>query len=159
MSMYLHGFIRSKSDDFIPLFCVSRASELFNTFSHNVPYEGIRAMTEVELREIKSEIKEAISEKKALLNEYGVQKDFIRSANNSLDDKMEYYHDINREIEELKEYIDGLQAIVDLICFLMMVIAENKEYAYDDYESPRPNDELIYMGIECGSHVTVNDIK
>ena len=102
-------------------------------------------VSEDKLIHIKADIEAEISNTKNLIASNEKQIGLIMTANNSLDEKMEYVFDIQNYIHEIKEDLGDLEEALGAVNFLSNIIDEyhyghNKDYDIND---------IIYAGIDC----------
>lgn len=150
MSAYKYFFIKSNTNEFIPIGEFSRNTEVYRYC--RAPYEKIKPLTIDNLNQIICNIERRIECVKR-----GIQADKNKQAlvikmNNSLDEKMETLREIGRSIEENTNYLDDLKWAYNYFAFLINIIDYakfNNNYDIDNY---------IYVGEEI-PEPTVDDIE
>ena len=154
MSQYIQFFIRSNSDEFLPIGIFSRCNAIYDFFEKyfNAPYEKIAAITMKDLMYLIEKIDNRIEVYNNRIVELEQKIKLITECNNSVEEKMIAVDEVNSDIKEYVEernefkwarnYVCSLEEIVDAIAY-------NDKYCKDTY---------LYCGIEVGENVTVEDI-
>ena len=154
MSQYIQFFIRSNSDEFLPIGVFSRCNVIYDFFERyfNTPYEKIAAITVKDLMYLIEKIDNHIEVYNDRIVKLEEKIKIITECNNSVEDKMvaidEVYSDIKNCVEDRNEfkqarsYVCSLEEILDAI-------------AYDDKYC---KDTYLYCGIEVGDNLTIEDI-
>ena len=143
MSSYMHFFARSDHDDFIQIDCFSRNNTIYRKITEviTVPYEKIDLVRKEGFRECANIAQGYIELIKDRMKQTQKRIELIGTFNNSVSEKIEavnYYSDSLLEDEqELDENI----------------FAQNFFIMLQNIQAP------IYVGIDCGSKVTIKDIK
>lgn len=153
MSTYIYFYAR-RGDTFIPLTEGSRNSKLFEITSHRalfnekiIPYTGKNRNLDIStLKEEAIRTEKAIRENEKLA-------DKIILMNNKIDEKVVMLNDIEDENKALREEIAEIENTITRLYFMNEIDA-NIDIANDDDELR----ENIYIGIETGYDVTVDDI-
>ena len=154
MSAYTHIFVE-KQGAFIEISCTSRSCVLSQIFANYAPWEKIREVTYEDLQKIYSEQAGELRDLKQHLREQKKRISVIASFNNSIDEKMDAWRDLDEGIDEAKEAIAELEAALHTVD-LLRDSAYNSQLAVK-YDHAIP--VRIYAGTECGSDVTVEDIE
>lgn len=157
MSQYIHMFIRSDKDEFIPIHCTSRSSVIYDTFGVQAPYEKIAPVTEGILNSIRDDINHRLKEYQDGIDKYNKKIELItRMAGVSVDDRADHINDYMNAIDECKEDMKQLEMANSYVTFLADIIDEKDDSVryYGGRDVP-----VIYMGIECGSNVTFDDVQ
>ena len=153
MSQYIQFFIRSNSDEFLPIGVFSRCNAIYDFFKKyfDTPYEKITAITAKDLRYLIEKIDNRIEVYNNRIVELEQKIKLITECNNSVEDKIvaidgvysdiENYVEDRNEFKQARDYVCSLEEIIDAI-------------AYDDKYC---NDTYLYCGIEVGD-LTVEDI-
>lgn len=154
MSQYIQFFIRSNSNEFLPIGVFSRCNAIYDFFEKyfNAPYEKIAAITVKDLMYLIEKIDNRIEVYNDKIVGLEQKIKLITECNNSVEDKMvaidEVYSDIEDYVEQRNEfkqarsYVCSLEEILDAI-------------AYDDKYC---KDTYLYCGIEVGENPTIKDI-
>ena len=139
MSSYVHVFAR-KDETFVELLCYCRSSELYQALYHYAPYEEIAPLSSAQLVEAKSWLVDRLDVAREFnaVDELTITQ--IGSWSNTIDEKLEAINEVQRSISERKKEMDELEAAIHILEFLMNVEVE------------------LYIGEECGSDVSVEDI-
>lgn len=140
MSSYIHVFAR-KDDTFIELLSHSGSSVFYRFFHDYAPYGHIARFTENQIREGRSRVqgelelyREDVRHVQELITQIG-------SWSNTVEEKLSAIIDYQENLHELDEAIDEREFVDNVLAFLLGVDAE------------------LYIGVECGDHVTVDDIS
>ena len=154
MSQYIQFFIRSNSDEFLPIGIFSRCNAIYNFFEKyfNAPYEKIAAITMKDLRYLIEKIDNRIEVCNNRIVELEQKIKLITECNNSVEEKMIAIDEVNSDIKECVEERNEFEWTRSYICSLEEIIdaiAYNDKYCKDTY---------LYCGIEVGENVTVEDI-
>lgn len=154
MSQYIQFFIRSTSDEFLPIGVFSRCTSIYHFFNEylNAPYGRIAAVTMKDILYVVDKVKDRIEVYEDRVVELERKIKLITECNNSVEEKMEGIDEVNREINEYVEEKNELKWTRDYICSLEEILSA---IAYDDKYC---QDTYLYCGIECREHVTVEDI-
>ena len=154
MSQYTHIFVRD-NDNFVELNCYSRSSAIAQAF-RGAPYEKIEAYSSDDLRNVAGEINEQIELYKKNIADYRSQMALIPSFNNSIEDKTEALSQYTEMIRDAEEDLEEQNYAYDVVSFLVGVADEYEMDVRYEHAKDQPR---IYVGVECGSKVTVNDIR
>ena len=143
MSQYIHFFAKSNHDDFIQIDCFSRSNAIYQITNQviNVPYESISQISKSYCKDCQNVISGYIINKKETIANYNKKIDIISKFNNAIEEKITAIDDCLICIEECEQWLDELQ------------YAENFFITLQNIQAP------IYVGIDCGSEVTKEDIK
>ena len=150
MSSYIHFFVR-KGNEFAPIGTYGRSTFVYSAFEVDAPWEHIAAV----------DIKTLDRAKNRLLNIGNLRSDIaaadetigrIEAFNNSIAEKMEAIARIKDEIKEMNETIEDVLSARHFIGFLYDILDEA------EYSSQLNANEYLYVGMECGSDVSVKDI-
>lgn len=140
MSSYVHVFAR-KNDTFVELLCYCRSSELYSVLSPYAPYEKIAPLTKDILLGAKEELEKRLDTARRYNEEYKQTIAQIGSWSNTIEEKLDAINDLQQNISDRQEWIDELTAATYIFAFLLTI------------------DAPLYFGEECGSDVTVDDIR
>lgn len=157
MSQYIHMFVRSDKDEFIPIHCTGRSSVIYDTFGDYAPYEKIAPVTEDMLNRIRDDINNRLKDYQDGIDKYNKKIDLITHMSGvSLDDKVEQINDYMNAIDECRDDMKQLEMANNYVSFLADILDEKDDSVryYGGRDVP-----VIYMGIECGSNVTLDDIQ
>ena len=155
MSQYLQVFIQSpkNENDFIPIGCYCASSEMYHLFKDYAPFEHIKELSINYLKDKINDLKSDLVKSSDSLKNYEKQINFIQKCNNSLSDKFEEYFEINKHIDEEKEYLDEKRNAISILSHLIEICSDSIDE--DDW-----NKRLkLFVGIECGYNVTLEDIE
>lgn len=148
MSQYTHIFLE-KQNTFIEVSCTGRSHALSEMFYDYAPWEKIRLMTPDQLSSIYREYTDNLKRWHDHRNELTKRVEAIATFNNSIEDKMEAWNDLRDEIAEVDETIEELNAALIVLNQLRIIVSD----------SATDVPVHVYVGVECGSDVTVNDIE
>lgn len=154
MSQYTHIFVE-KQGAFIEISCTSRSCVLSQIFADYAPWEKIREVTYEDLQKIYSQQARELVDLKHRLHEQKKRIAVIASFNNSIDEKLDAWRDIDEGITENKDNIAELEAALCKIDLLKDIAYQSQLAVKYDHAIP----VRIYAGCECGSDVTVEDIE
>ena len=154
MSQYIQFFIRSNSDEFLPIGVFSRCNAIYDFFNKyfNAPYEKIAAITMKDLTYLIRKIDDRIKIHNDRIIELEQKIKLVTECNNSVEDKIVAIDDINSDIKEYVEQRDEFKWASDYVCSLEEIIdaiAYGDKYCKDTY---------LYCGIEVGENPTIEDI-
>ena len=155
MSQYLHIFIR-QNNQFAPIYCASRSNCMYQALQNIAPYEKISQLTI-------SKISEAIAEVEITLEMYDSQikttrelMKLIEASSDTLEEKCRVLGDMLIDINSYEEEKDEHKIAKIYLEFLKTIaISMSDSIDYDE----AAKDLGLYAGIECGEHVTVDDIQ
>lgn len=153
MSQYTHIFIRD-NDNFVELGCYSRSNAIAQAFN-GAPYEKIDSYSSVDLYNVAGEIKAHMELYKDNIADYRSQMALIPSFNNSVEDKTEALSQYTEMIREAEDELEELNFAYDVVTFLAHIADEYEMDVRYEHAKDQPR---IYVGVECGSQVTVEDI-
>lgn len=157
MSQYTHIFVRSDEDEFIPICCTRRGSVTYDTFGDYAPYGKIAPVTEDTLSRIRDDINNRLKEYQDGIDRHNRKIELItQMAGVSIEDKVDHINDDMNAIDECKEDMKQLEMANNYASFLADIIDEKGDSVryYGGRDVP-----VIYIGIECGSNVTLNDVQ
>ena len=154
MSQYIQFFIRSNSNEFLPIGVFSRCNAIYDFFEKyfNAPYEKIAAITMKDLTYLIRKIDDRIKIHNDKIVELEQKIKTITEYNNSVEEKMLAIDDVNSDIKEYVEQRDEFMWARSYICSLEEII---DAIAYDDKYC---KDTYLYCGIEVRENPTVEDI-
>lgn len=150
MSQYTHIFLE-KQNTFIEISCTGRNSALSELFADYAPWEKIREVTYDDLQNIYNQCSKELTNWKQNLTELEERIKVIATFNNSINEKLDAWSDIDVSLDETKEIIEEFESALRLVELLRDVLLNSK------YDSMAP--VHVYAGCECGSAVTVEDIE
>jgi len=157
MSQYIHIFVRSDKDEFVPIHCSNRGSVIYDTFSVYAPYEKIAPVTADILDKVDKDIRCRLKEYQDGIDKYEKKIELVsRMAGTSADERLEHINDYMDTIKECREDMEQLERASQYVTFLRDILDEKEcdvSY-YDGRDIP-----VLYMGIECGTQVSLKDIK
>ena len=104
MSAYKYFFIKSNTNEFIPIGEFSRNTEVYRYCS--APYEKIKPLTIDNLNQIICDIEQGIECVKRGIQADKDERELVVKMNNSVDEKMETLREIERSINENTDYIE-----------------------------------------------------
>lgn len=154
MSHYTHIFLE-KQHTFIEVSCTSRNYALSEMFRDYAPWEKIREVTYYDLQCIYSQYNKELTNWKQHRKELEERINVIATFNNTIDEKLDAWRDIDESIEETKATINELESALNTLRLLQDILDES--LINSKYESIAP--VHIYAGTECGSNVTVKNIE
>ena len=140
MSSYTCFYLR-RNDVFVPIGSYGRSHVIARYF--NAPWEKCVPLTREKLIEVKSNIidyKESLTKS---INSCVEKIEFIRSLNNTVDEKMRAFYDIDEEVKETQEEMSEVDYALNFVSFLEGLFYETN---YDGIEEGK----FIYFGEECG---------
>ena len=150
MSAYKYFFIKSNTNEFIPIGEFSRNTEVYRYCS--APYEKIKPLTIDNLNQIIRDIEQGIECVKRNIQADKDERELVIKMNNSINEKMETLREIGHSINENTDYLDELKWACNYFAFLINIIDCIK---FDDnYDI----DNYIYVGEEI-PEPTVDDIE
>ena len=143
MSSYMHFFARSDHDDFIQLDHFSRNNIIYTIVNSNanVSYGAINLIDNQIFKSCAAIAYGYISDAKSNIQHYQNLINQISTFNNDIQDKLNAINDYKATIEDCEQELDEYQ------------FAENFFVMLQNIQAP------IYVGIECGSLVTLENIK
>ena len=143
MSSYIHFFARSDHDDFIQIDCVSRNNAIYKRATEiiSIPYEKIALIHKGDWRKCADITQGYIELVKDRIKQIQERIKLVGTFNNSVEEK----------IKAVNYYSDGL--LEDEQDLDENIFAQNFFIMLQNIQAP------IYVGIECGSEVTIKDIK
>lgn len=153
MSAYLNFFVRI-NDNFAPIGTYGRSTQIYQLFDQFAPYEQISPITYDTLNSIKQSWRERSDDTQNLIDNSHKRIGLIPSFANSIEDKMDALAEEESylsELEDTKKELDNARAFIGFLYDILDDIAygEGEGYKVDEY---------IYIGVECGAAVGVNDI-
>lgn len=154
MSQYTHIFLE-KQNTFIEVSCTSRGCVLSEIFQGYAPWEKIKEVTYEDLHRIYSAYSDTLEKWNNQLDELNERIKFIATFNNSMEEKLDAWNDIDESINETKKDIEELESALRLVKLLEDVLDESRMNS--KYEETAP--VHVYAGCECGSNVTFKDIE
>lgn len=154
MSQYTHIFLE-KQHTFIEVSCTSRNCALSEMFQDYAPWEKIREVTYDDLQHIYDRYKGELSDWNQHRKDLEERIKVIATFNNTIDEKLDAWRDIDESLNETKETIEELESALNTVVLLKDVLYESQ--ISSKYESTAP--VHVYAGTECGSDVTVKDIE
>ena len=114
---------------------------MYQKLKHCAPYEKVRELTkrdiEAAIAEVKHDIefyKECIAKNRKTMNEVGIW-------NNAISEKMSAIEELYEAINEEQEEMDEAVAAQYYLEFIAQI------------------DEPIYIGLDCGDEITLNDVE
>ena len=150
MSAYKYFFIKSNTNEFIPIGEFSRNTEVYRYC--RAPYEKIKPLTIDNLNQIICDIEQGIECVKRGIQADKDERELVVKMNNSIDEKMETLREIGRSINENTNYLDDLKWACNYFTFLINIVDCIK---FDDnYDI----NNYIYVGEEI-PEPTVDDIE
>lgn len=154
MSQYIQFFIKSNSNEFLPIGVFSRCNAIYGFFEEyfNAPYEKIAAITMQDLTYLVRKIDDCIKIHNDRIVELEQKIKTITEYNNSVKEKMLAIDDVNSVIKEYVRERDEFKWARDYVCSLQEII---DAIAYDDKYC---KDTYLYCGIEVGNNLSINDI-
>ena len=157
MSQYTHIFVRSDKDEFIPIRCARRGSVTYDTFGDYAPYGKIAPVTEDTLSRIRDDINNRLKECQDRIDRYNRRIDLVtRMTGVSIEDRVDHINEYMNDIDGYKEDMKQLEMANNYASFLADIIDEKGDGVrwYGGRDVP-----VIYIGVECGSNVTLNDAQ
>lgn len=157
MSQYTYIFVRSDKDEFIPIRCTRRSSVTYDIFGDYAPYEKIAPVTEDTLSRIRDDINNRLKEYQDGIDKYNRKIDLVtRMAGVSIENRVDTINDYMNAIDERKEDMKQFERANNYVSFLADIIDEKNDGVryYGGRDIP-----VIYIGIECGSNVTLDDVQ
>lgn len=154
MSMYINFFMR-RDEKFFPIGSYSRNHNIFKAFDNYAPWEKIRPLTVVALRQIGNECSQMKTECEHRIEEKEKKKQLVASFNNSVEEKYEVICDLDDSIDELRQE-RAEEEMAEYFCIFLEAMIDEIRYG-ESNEEIDPN-AYLYVGIEIGNP-TPNDIK
>lgn len=154
MSQYIHLFAR-KNDEFVPLYCASRSSIVYQTLKDYAPYEKIAELDASLIKDRIEEVNDWIKNTKTAIKMRQNTMNLVCSFQNEIDEKIEMLEEYQRNINEFEHSLEDYQNVLSLLLWLNRFVDDMK-LSMDFAETPILLG--LYFGIECGDNVTVNDI-
>jgi hypothetical protein len=130
---------------------------IYDTFSDYAPYEKIAPVTADILKRIRDDINDRLKEYQDGVDKYNKKIELVtRMAGVSIEDRAEHINDYMAAIDECKEDMKQLERASYYVEFLAHIIDEKDDGVryYGGRDIP-----VIYMGIECGSNATLDDVQ
>lgn len=154
MSQYIQFFIRSNSNEFLPIGVFSRCNAIYDFFEKyfNAPYEKIAAISIKDLMCLVEKIDNRIDVYNDKIVKLEQKIKMITECNNSVEDKIVAIDGVYSDIEEYVEQRNEFKQARDYVCSLEEIIdaiAYNDRYCKDTY---------LYCGIEVRENPTIEDI-
>lgn len=154
MSQYIQFFIRSNSNEFLPIGVFSRCDAIYGFYEEylNAPYEKIAAITMKDLIYLIGKFDERIETYNERIIKLEQKIKLIVKCDNSVEEKMLAIDEVNSDIKEYVEERDELKQARDYTCSLEEIIdaiAYNDNYCQSTY---------LYCGIEVRENPTIEDI-
>ena len=140
MSSYINFYVK-RYGVYIGIGSFSRNSEIYQAFE-GAPYGEIAPLKVDELEYVKSVIKENIEKYKKSLDSCASQADFIRGMNNSVEEKMQAFYEVEADAKEWQQMIEDEQYALSYIDFLEIV-------CNDQYEPEE--EEVLYYVVDAGN--------
>lgn len=134
MSQYVNFFIKSSTNEFIPIGDFSRNSDIYKTIKNYIPYNNISAITKDMVRDFACAVDAKINEEKSFLSNKIKEFNRISSFNNSIQEKQEYMRIISDEIEECRERADDLRFALHyfkIILCIIEAVERRSNYTYN----------------------------
>lgn len=150
MSAYKYFFIKSNTNEFIPIGEFSRNSEVYRYC--RAPYEKIKPLTIDNLNQTICDVEQGIECVKRGIQANKDGRELVAKMNNPINEKMEILCELERSIDENMNYLDELKWALNYFAFLINIIdcvKYNSNYDINNY---------IYVGEEI-SEPTVDDIE
>lgn len=150
MSAYKYFFIKSNTNEFIPIGEFSRNTEVYRYC--RAPYEKIKPLTIDNLNQIICDVEQGIECVKRGIQANKDGRELVAKMNNSINEKMEILCELERSIDENMNYLDELKWALNYFAFLINIIdcvKYNSNYDINNY---------IYVGEEI-PEPTVDDIE
>lgn len=156
MSSTFYMFAR-RGNTFAPLLSYGASSDLCRAFEDaiNIPYEKIRKVDAVDFSNIVRELRLTIEKDKTQIAKYDEMIATISKMSDPIDEKIEKIHEYLGWQKEYAESVADNEKLLAQIEFLGDISDEMlgiREYCITD-------DLGIYIGIDCGYDITVEDIK
>lgn len=159
MSSYMHFFVRV-DDAFAPIATYSRSSKIYCAFEHCAPYEKIKALQLKDLDEAEVDFRENIESCQKCIEREKAKLEWLKTANFSSEERMDLYYECAQSIEEYEEDLLQLERSLAFCSFLRDMISEAEdEVEYGENPLGLDPAAYIYIGIECGSHPTFEDLE
>lgn len=152
MSQYVNFFIRI-GDRFAPIFSRSRSFTLYQVTSHELPYEGIRAIKVSDIKRWKSAIDHEIKKAEKSIIDEKERIEMVGRFNNSVQEKLDFIDDTKIFIEDAEVEIEEMKSSIAFLEILeeMLDEADSTKYYNNDYpDRVLDPDKYIYAGVECG---------
>lgn len=158
MSAYIQFFVKI-GEKFAPIATYSRSHEIYQSFQYAAPWEKIRPVTKETLINVCADIDESIENSEGTIKRIEDQMEWLRSAEGSLEERMEQLHDLQSWREEVRKNIKGYEDARDFCGFLRDIIEEAEtEEKYGENPLGLHSDSYIFVGIEVGNP-TIEDIE
>lgn len=160
MSSYMHFFVRV-GDVFAPIATYSRSSKVYCAFEHCAPYEKIKALQLEELGNAEANFRENIESYQKSIEREKAKLEWLKTASFSSEERMNLYYECAQSIEDYEEELPQLERRGLAFCsFLRDMISEAEdEVEYGKNPLGLNPAAYIYIGIECGSHPTLEDLE
>lgn len=150
MSQYTHIFLE-KQNTFIEVSCTGRSHVLSEMFYDYAPWEKVHLMTFDQLSSIYHKYANNLKDWHDHRDELSKRVEIIATCNNSIEDKMEAWNDLRDEIADVDETIEALNAALVLLNQLRIIVSDSAQSSQVPIH--------VYVGVECGSDVTVDDVE
>lgn len=154
MSQYTHIFVRH-NDEFIELGCYSRSNKIAEIFNRTAPYEKIASYTSADILDCVNEVREEIERYEVLKKSYQERLAQIPSFNNSIEDKMDAMTELQNGIVEIEDELTEYKYAKSVLLFLSHIADEYEMNVKYEGAKDQPR---VYVGIECGSNPTLEDV-
>ena len=151
MSSYIHFFLR-KGNEFAPIGSFTSSSLIYRIFHCSAPYNGVRSIEYLQLKCILEDINKKINRIKDNIAAAGIDKTEILAANNDLASKLDYIN------EHINPYIADVQMELDEASYAANFVQVIKDILDEASCAGLDIDNYLYVGIECGYNITVDDI-
>ena len=140
MSSYINFFIK-RNDVYAPIGSFGRGSIIYRSF--NGDYEKLKALTPDVIEAIKVDLKDDRIRCDKEINECAQKVDFIRGLNNSVDEKMQAFYDIDEQAKEIQQEMEDIEYALHFCEFLNDILND----CWEDSNNLDRNNYIFY-GIE-----------
>ena len=165
MSSYMHFFLRSK-DEFAHLCSFSRSSYIYQNFNWLAPYEKIIAVKATDLEIVKGDLERTVKSVEASLTRVDKDISRVERLESGISARLDALRELDDERESIEDELAQLRNDQYFVWLLEKSMTERK-YSKEDYVNgeyvdaagvPVRENEFLYVGIDCGSVVSVQDI-
>lgn len=165
MSSYIHFFIRVK-DEFAHIRSFSRSSYIYQNFNWLAPYEKIAPASKEQLEDGRDSLQRQKRDLEDAIIRINKKIARINELEGSIPEKLEAISKLEDEQDSIEYELREIEYAENFVQVLLCSVDERK-YSKEDYVNgeyvdiagvPVRENEYIYVGVDCGSVVSVQDI-